>query len=156
VRRAGPSASHSPQRGPEDLTDSSRNTIYQGRLTKSDTRGGFVLDGFPRTVPQAIALDQLLAATQREISRCIALVVDENRIIERLSERAVIERRADDNLNAIRVRLSEYRRSVNTLMDYYRSQHVLAEVDGVGTVQEVSQRIRSVATSRTATMVSPI
>jgi adenylate kinase len=54
------------------------------RLTKSDTRGGFVLDGFPRTVPQAIALDQLLAATQREISRCIALVVDENRIIERL------------------------------------------------------------------------
>jgi adenylate kinase len=125
------------------------------RLAGSDTAGGFVLDGFPRTVPQAVALDQLLAATERKINRCIAIQVDENRIIDRLTERAAIERRADDHPSAIHSRLSDYRRTMNALMDYYGSRHLLAEVDGVGTVQEVSQRIWSVATSREADTASP-
>ena len=116
--------------------------VAEERLAKPDARRGFILDGFPRTAGQAAALDALLARLGVRLERCIALRVDEEELVQRLLKRAAIEGRSDDNEEAIRTRMQEYRRKTQPLIDHYRAARVLAEVDGQGSVEEVAKRIQ--------------
>ena len=116
--------------------------VAEERLGMDDASGGFVLDGFPRTVGQAEALDGLLDRLGVKLERCVSLSVDEDALVTRLLKRAELEGRSDDNEEAIRTRMREYREKTEPLIDYYRRKGVLAEVSGIGEVEEVAQRIR--------------
>jgi adenylate kinase len=115
--------------------------VAEQRLSQGDAASGFVLDGFPRTSAQAAALDDLLTRMGTELERCIALVVDEDELVERLLERARIEARSDDNEEAIRTRMKIYHEQTAPLIGYYRQRGILAEIDGLGTIEEIEKRI---------------
>jgi len=115
--------------------------VARERLSREDTRVGFILDGFPRTVDQARALDEMLESLGSKLDRCVVLVADEPAVIARLLNRAEIESRSDDNEATIRRRLRVYREQTEPLVEYYRARDVLAEVDGMGTIDEVEKRI---------------
>jgi len=115
--------------------------VAEERLAQADAASGFVLDGFPRTVAQAEALDALLERTGTDLERCVALVVDEDSLVARLLGRRQLEGRSDDSEETIRTRMVEYRTKTAPLIDYYRERGILAEVDGLGSVEEVAKRI---------------
>lgn len=115
--------------------------VAEERLSRSDVREGFILDGFPRTVVQARALDDMLERRGTRLERCVALVIDEEAVIERLLTRAEIEGRSDDDEETIRNRMSVYRAQTEPLVAYYRERGVLAEVDGMGGIDEVEKRV---------------
>ena len=114
--------------------------VAEERLSQADAESGFVLDGFPRTAAQAEALDALLERMGTNLECCVALVVDEDALVARLLGRA-IEGRSDDSEETIRTRMSVYRAQTAPLVDYYRKREILAEVDGLGSVEEVAKRI---------------
>ena len=115
--------------------------VVEARLSEPDAADGFILDGFPRTVAQAQALDGLLEGMGAKLERCIVLAVDEDELVERLLKRAGVEGRADDNEEAIRTRMGEYREKTAPLIDYYRDRGVLVEVDGLGAIEDVARRV---------------
>jgi adenylate kinase len=116
--------------------------VAEQRLGQPDAALGFVLDGFPRTAGQAQALDALLARRGARLERCVSIRVDEQELVKRLLRRAELEGRSDDNERSIRTRMDEYRRKTQPLIDHYRAAGVLAEVDGMGDVEDVAKRIR--------------
>jgi adenylate kinase len=111
------------------------------RLGLPDAKRGFILDGFPRTAAQAEALDELLRRLGVSLERCVALRVSEEELVKRLLRRAEIEGRTDDNEASIRTRMREYREKTEPLIAHYRKRGVLREVDGIGTEDEVAERI---------------
>jgi len=115
--------------------------VAEERLAHPDAKRGFILDGFPRTVAQAEALDEMLPRLGCSLERCVALKVDEEELVKRLLRRSEQEGRSDDNEIAIRTRMGEYREKTEPLIAYYRSSGVLREVDGLGNVDEVAHRI---------------
>jgi adenylate kinase len=115
--------------------------VARARLARSDAQAGFVLDGFPRTVAQAEALDRMLAVMGAPLDACVALEVDEEAVVERLLRRAGVERRSDDTEQAIRRRIRVYREQTAPLLDYYRRRGVLRAVDGRGSIEEVEKAI---------------
>ena len=115
--------------------------VAEERLSQDDAKAGFILDGFPRTAAQAEALDALLSRLGVRLERCVALEVDEEAVIERLLKRAEIEGRSDDNEATIRNRMRVYREQTEPLVTYYRERRVLAEVDGMGAVEDIEKRV---------------
>jgi len=111
------------------------------RLAEADAKRGFVLDGFPRTEAQAEALDALLAELGAPLECCLAISVETEAVVKRLLARAELEGRADDNEETIRERMGVYDAQTAPLMDYYRSRALLAEVDGMGSVEEVFAQV---------------
>lgn len=103
----------------------------------------YLLDGFPRTVPQAEALDRLLKSQGAVFKAAFLLEVPEEVLLQRISNRAGIEGRSDDNPEAIRTRLQEYHSKTAPLIDYYHRRGLLYRIPGVGTVEEVTQRIEN-------------
>lgn len=138
----GKLASSYMERG-ELVPDSVVIRVAGERLKQDDAKRGFILDGFPRTAPQAEALDELLDAMDRPLQRCLSLAVDENVIVKRLMRRAEIEGRADDNEETIRNRMRVYREQTAPLVDYYEKRNLLVEVDGDGSIEEVAERLEA-------------
>ncbi|MCS6984192.1 MAG: adenylate kinase [Leptospiraceae bacterium] len=116
--------------------------IIEERVGQKDCERGFLLDGFPRTIPQAEALDALFAKTGKAIDAVVTLTAKEEELVKRLLSRAEAEGRSDDNPESIRTRLQVFREKTQPLIDYYRSRGKLVEVDGLGTVEEVAERIK--------------
>lgn len=133
------------------VADDLMSSLVKGRLGEADARTrGYLLDGFPRTLPQAQALDEIARA--RPINVVIDLEVPREVVFARISARREAEHRADDSPEALEHRLSLYDEQTAPLIAHYRKLGVLAVVDGVGTPDEVFAR--SVAAIRTATGVT--
>jgi len=121
--------------------------IIADRIGKSDARRGFVLDGFPRTVPQAEALDRLLAERGLKLDAVMELKVDEGILLQRIEKRAAEmtargeKIRSDDNPEVLRERLSAYRKQTAPLVDYYASKGMLKSVDGMASIDDVTAAI---------------
>ena len=115
--------------------------IAEERLGQEDARRGFVLDGFPRTLAQAEALDATLMKLGTPLECCLAVTVDTEAVVQRLLKRAEIEGRADDNEETIRERMRVSDAQTAPLLDHYRAAGCLREVDGMGSIAEVSERI---------------
>lgn len=118
--------------------------IIKDRIKEQDARTGFMLDGFPRTIAQAEALSSMLQAEDESIDAVVSIEVKDEEIIGRILERAKIEGRKDDTEDVVKNRLNVYRNQTEPLKDYYQSAGVLAEVDGMGTIDEVFGRIEAV------------
>ena len=111
--------------------------LIRERLDDEDTREGFILDGFPRTMAQALALDAMLAEIGRELDVVFELQIDDDVAIERLHKRAVEEGRTDDNSEAIARRLSEYHDKTEPLVGYYRLRGNLVGVHADNPIDKV-------------------
>jgi len=116
--------------------------IAEERLGQADAKKGFLLDGFPRTLAQAEALERLLEKLGTPLDCCLALTVDNEAIVQRLLKRAQIEGRADDNEATIRERMRVYDNQTAPLLGFYRERGRLIEVSGMGTIESVGQRIQ--------------
>jgi adenylate kinase len=124
---------------PDDLIVS----IVRQRLPESEAGPGVLLDGFPRTLQQAMALDEMLAQEGHRVDVVIALEVPESVLVDRILHRAAVEGRADDTREAIAERMHEYHKLTAAVLDHYRKQGVRVEViDGVGDVDAVFERVR--------------
>ncbi|KPP80627.1 MAG: adenylate kinase Adk [Oceanicaulis sp. HLUCCA04] len=117
--------------------------LINERLPEAEAAGGAIFDGFPRTVPQAEALDKLLASRSEPIAKVLRLVVDQDELVARVEKRAAEEGRADDTVEAFKVRLKAYNDQTAPLIPFYASQNKLVDVDGMGTMDEVSGRINA-------------
>ncbi len=122
--------------------------LIRERLEPGDAAEGFILDGFPRTMPQASALDDMLREIGRELSVVFALQLSDDECFARLSRRAQLEGRADDTPEAIRMRLELYHRETEPLVEHYRTQgnlvgiHAGRSVDSVfGEIQDALEQI---------------
>lgn len=111
------------------------------RISEPDCWRGWLLDGYPRTLPQVEALDIALAETGTHIDAVLALTADPDALIERMLHRAELEGRADDNEASIRHRIEVYNAETADVIAEYRQRGLLLEVDAVGTVDEVRDRI---------------
>jgi adenylate kinase len=123
------------------VSDEITNDIVKDRLAQGDCITGFLLDGYPRTLQQVQTLDDYLAETDRPLHAVISLLADVEEVVARLLKRAEIDGRPDDNEETIRVRLQVYAEQTEPLLDLYRSRGMLVEVDGLGPIDEVSERV---------------
>jgi adenylate kinase len=110
------------------------------RLQAADCRRGYLLDGFPRTLGQAQALDKMLADRHTPLDLVLELTAGTDELVKRLSARG----RADDKPDVVRKRLEEYEQRTAPLCDYYRRQGLLRSIDGEGTPPAIFERIRNV------------
>jgi adenylate kinase len=124
--------------------------IVSDRVDQPDARKGFILDGFPRTVPQAVALDKMLAEKGLKLDAVIELKVDAHALHKRIENRVAEATargeplRADDNAEVLRTRLEKYHELTAPLVDYYRLQGALKTVDGMAAIPEVAAAIDGV------------
>ncbi len=114
--------------------------VIADRLQQSDCQGGYLLDGFPRTIAQAEALDAMLAERGSRLDCVLELKVPEEELFTRLAGRG----RADDTPEVIRQRLVAYRKQTEPLLDYYSQSGLLKTIDGVGSVEEILCRAKGV------------
>ncbi len=114
--------------------------MVQDRLTEDDAADGFLLDGFPRTVPQAEAFEVWLQERDWPLDAVIRFVAPEEELIARLESRREIEGRSDDDSEVIRKRLVEYRSKTEPLEDFYEERGLLRDVEAVGEIEEVGRR----------------
>lgn len=125
--------------------------MVTARLDEADAAEGFLLDGFPRTVPQAQVLEGLLQERHRPLDVVVRLLVDEAELIARLESRRAIEGRSDDDIEVIRKRLVEYRSKTAPLETFYAERGLLRDVEAVGDIDEIGARtlelLRSVASA---------
>ena len=115
--------------------------IIRHRLAQPDAQHGFVLDGFPRTVPQAEALDTLLLELKRPLDAVIYLDVDRRSLLDRLGHRAIVDQRSDDRPDVIPHRIDVFLEQTAPLIDYYRRHGKLTLVDGTRPADEVAAAI---------------
>lgn len=156
---------------PDEVTVS----MVRDRLSEPDARTGAILDGFPRTLPQAEALDRMLAAIGRRVDRVVVLEVPEAELLRRLSGRWLcracgrsyhsvfspprtpgrcdadggeLYQREDDTEEKARRRLADYREKTGPVIEHYRTAGVVAVVDGVGSIEEIQHRLAEAVAAR--------
>ncbi len=115
--------------------------LIEEKLPEAEAAGGAIFDGFPRTVAQAQALDDMLQRRGAKIDLVVRLVVDPQALMARIAKRFEAEGRADDNPDAFKVRLDAYMTQTAPLLPYYREQGKLHEVDGMADIAVVAQEI---------------
>ena len=127
----------------ELVPDSVTVAMVRARLSLPDATGGALLDGFPRTIAQAEALDDLLAELGGQITVVPHIVVDREELVQRLLKRAQIEGRVDDSdEDTIRNRMRVYEEQTKPLLDYYSRRGLVVEVDGQQSIEAVQQDLR--------------
>ena len=115
--------------------------MLESRLGREDVDGGFILDGYPRNLAQARALEALLERIGQPLDIAVQLDVGSDLLVQRLAGRAQAEGRADDSPEAVRNRLKVYEQQTAPVVDYYRNLGKLAHLDGVGSLDQVFTRI---------------
>ena len=115
--------------------------LIEAQLKAAEDAGGAIFDGFPRTVAQAEALDEMLAKLGKQIDHVIRLKVDDAALLDRVSARFADQGRPDDNPESFKVRLDAYNRNTAPLLPYYADKGLLTEVDGMGSIAAVSAAI---------------
>ncbi len=124
---------------PDEIT----NRIVEDRLTWDDAKNGFLLDGYPRTIDQVNFLDQILSKKSQKIEKVLELTIDIPVVVERLLKRAQEQGRIDDTKEVITKRLEVYANSTAPLLAEYKNRGILVQVDGMGSVSEVEEKINS-------------
>lgn len=122
---------------PDEIT----NAMVAGRLAEQDAAAGFILDGYPRTVAQVAALDTVLAETGAALDGVVELTAPREQLLDRLRKRAGLEGRDDDTEDAIRRRLEIYAEQTAPLTRSYAGRGLLVTADGLGDVDEVTERV---------------
>jgi adenylate kinase len=130
------------------VPDSLTNALVTDRLSAADAHGGFLLDGYPRTTDQVRYLEELLAEHGHVLDAVVRLVADQEEIVRRLRLRAEAQGRTDDSEEAIRHRQEVYQRETAPLLDMFAKRGLLIEVDGLGPVDEVSERVAQALAAR--------
>jgi len=125
----------------EYVPDEVTNLMVRNRIDDSDAVAGFLLDGYPRTLAQVEELDGMIKFTGHQLDAVVCLTVDQDEIVARLVQRAQVEGRADDTEDVIRRRQEVYLEQTEPLIEVYRSRGIVHEIDGLGEVSEVTQRI---------------
>lgn len=116
--------------------------MLRSEVLKHPESKGFIFDGFPRTNAQAVALDEFLQNIDSKISVMLSLEVEENELRERLAKRAEVSGRVDDaNPEVIQNRINVYKNETAPVKHYYQNQGKLISVDGIGTIDEITQRL---------------
>ena len=132
----------------DNVPDSLTNDLVRDRLSQPDAAEGFLLDGYPRTTDQVRALDEFLAAHDTSMDAVVELVAEPDIVVERLKKRALDQGRADDDETVVRHRLEVYARQTAPLIDVYDQRGLLAKVDGIGEIAEVTARIEQELAAR--------
>jgi adenylate kinase len=122
---------------PDEIT----NAMVRDRLREADASSGFLLDGYPRTLTQVEVLDEVLLDHGHAIDVVLVLTVDREEVVQRLIQRAQTEGRSDDTEDVIRRRQEVYADQTAPLIGVYSERDVLVEVDGMGEVDEVTERV---------------
>lgn len=125
----------------EYVPDEITNAMVADRVARDDCRGGFVLDGYPRTQRQVAELDGILALTGSRLDGVVLLEADTEELVQRLLRRAEDQGRADDTEHVIRRRLEVYAAETAPLAALYAARGLLDTVDGLGPVEDVAERI---------------
>lgn len=132
----------------DNVPDSLTNDLVSDRLSQPDAAAGFLLDGYPRTIDQVRALDEFLAAQGTSMDAVVELVAEPDVVVERLKKRALDQGRADDDEAVVRHRLEVYAQQTAPLIGVYAERGLLAKVDGIGEIAEVTERIESALAAR--------
>jgi adenylate kinase len=125
----------------EYVPDSVTNLMVRHRIDEPDAEKGFLLDGYPRTLAQVDELDGMIKHTGHRLDAVVVLTVDPDELVRRLTARAQSEGRSDDTEDVIRRRQEVYTEQTEPLIEVYRGRGLLHEVDGIGEVDEVTNRI---------------
>lgn len=115
--------------------------LLEERLAAADTEPGFILDGYPRNLAQANALDGLLARLRRPLDAVVKLNVPDAAIVRRCEIRYEQEHRADDNPDTVRRRLAVYAEQTAPVADFYARRGLLTEIDGIGAIEAIGDRV---------------
>ena len=125
-------------------------TMLKEEVLKQEDPKGFIFDGFPRTTPQAHALDKLLTELNTKITVMLGLEVEENELKERLKNRAISSGRADDaDPEIIANRIAVYNRETAPVKDFYTAQHKYVAIDGIGSIDSITERLFTAIDART-------
>lgn len=125
----------------EYVPDEVTNHMVRNRIDEDDAKPGFLLDGYPRTLAQVEELDGMIKFTGHALDAAVVLTADNEVLVQRLLGRARTEGRADDTEEVIRRRQEIYNEQTAPLIEVYRSRGILIEVDGMGAVAEVTERL---------------
>ena len=137
------------------VPDSLTNAIVADRLKEPDALQGFLLDGYPRTTDQVLELDRLLDAEGTSLDAVVQIVADTDEVVARLLKRAAEQGRADDTAEVIRHRLDVYEEQTAPLIDLYDKRGVVVTIDGLGAVDQVTDRIVAALAERGLHAVGP-
>jgi len=116
-------------------------TMMNSRLKKEDSKNGYLLDGFPRTIPQADGLDKIMKNINHKLDIVISLTAKEDELINRLINRGLDLGRSDDSPEIIRNRQKIYWKQTSPLLLYYKNNNFLKSVNGIGTISDITQKI---------------
>ncbi|HEV2028560.1 MAG TPA: adenylate kinase [Candidatus Dormibacteraeota bacterium] len=150
------------------VSDDIMIAMIRNRLQQPDCRLGFIIDGFPRTIPQAVALDTLMGELDRRFDRVLYLQVDTEELLRRLSGRLVcpqcqrtyppgtaaceadasaLVQREDDKAEAVKPRIEIYLQKTIPVLDHYRGENLVSEIDGMGTIDDISRQVLAAVTT---------
>ena len=132
----------------EYVPDSLTNALVRDRLNQEDAVAGFLLDGYPRTIDQVEELDDILEETDKKLDVVVQLTADSEELLRRLSGRAQEQGRSDDTPEVIKRRLDVYEEQTAPLIDIYASRSLVAKVNGLGEIPDVTNRIIEVLDAR--------